>query len=376
MQTPAVAHPLVWSRRSMLKLAGATIAGLATGPLSAAPALPSATGPLRLNFNESAFGPSPKALAAIRDALGEVQRYVGADEADALVAQIADLERVERNQVLVGEVLEALGAHLALSGPSGGEFVYSEPGYTALVDAVAPYGGKVVPVPLDARAGNDLPALAAKVGATTRAVFVVNPHNPSGTLADAAAFRDFVRTVAAKAVVIVDEAYLDYVDDAASRSAAPLVRDGANVIVFRTLSKIHGLAGASIGYALAPPALVAALRQRGIGGAHSINRLSLVAARASLADREHLARVRATVTRERATWHALLDDLGLRRSDSRANFVFFDGGRPQAQASAALLRENVRIARAFPPYDTWLRISIGLPTENDIARAAVRTLFT
>lgn len=366
------------SRRQWLKAGGVLVAGLASSPLALADAqrpAAAASALIRLNYNESAFGPSPKALAAIRDALGGVQRYVGADEADALVRQIATLEKVDPSQVLVGEVLEALGAHLALSGPPGGEFIYSEPGYTALVDAVGPYGGKVVAVPLAASLDNDLGALSAKIGSATRALFVVNPHNPSGTVSDDAAFKRFVRDAAARAVVIVDEAYLDYLDDAAARTTAGLVRDGANVVVFRTLSKIHGLAGAAIGYALAPAPLVAELRRRGVGGAHSLNRLSLAAAQASLADGDYLAGVRRTVIAERAKWEALLDDLTLRRTASRANFVFFDSGRPHADVAAALLAENVRIAREFKPYGTWLRISIGVPPENARARAALRKVL-
>lgn len=367
------------SRRQWLRLGGSALAVAAAAPFvhadSAVQAV-AASSPIRLNFNESAFGPSPKALAAIRGALGDVQRYVGADEVDALIAQIARIENVDPAQVLVGEVLEALGAHLAQSGPAGGEFIYSEPGYTALVDAVAPYGGKVVPVPLDAQWQNDLPAIAKRIGTATRAVFLVNPHNPSGTVTEVAAFKQFITDAAARTLVIVDEAYLDYTDDAATRSAAAFVRERANVIVFRTLSKIHGLAGIAIGYAIGPAALVAELRRRVVGGAHSLNRLSLVAARASLEDHAYLRGVRTTVTAERAQWNAVLDELGLRHSRAVGNFVFFDSTRPHAEVAAALLSDGIRIARAFPPYATWVRISIGLPAENARARAAIRSLLT
>lgn len=362
------------SRRQWLQAGTAVVGGLALTPFAGVDARAAGkpgTGPARLNYNENPFGPSPKALAAIRDALPDIQRYVGADEVDALIAQIAAIERVDPSQVLIGEVLEALGAHLALSAAPGGEFIYSEPGYTALVDAVGPYGGKVVPVPLDAKWENDLPALAAKIGPSTRALFVVNPHNPTATLSDDTAFKSFVGNAAKRTLVIVDEAYLDYNDDAAQRSAVGFVRERANVVVFRTLSKIHGLAGASIGYALGPPALVAELRKRGVGGAHSLNRLSLAAAKASLADGDWIADVRRRTLAERALWSAFLDQHRLRHTRSRANFVFFDSGRPHAEIAPKLLAAGVKIGKAYSGYGNWLRISIGLPAENVLARKAL-----
>lgn len=350
--------------------AGATVADPATAPAAAhAPELP-----LRLDLNESSYGASPRAVAAIQRTLGQVPRYVSAAQARALREQIGRIEGVAAEQVLVGEVLEALGQHLAIRA-GGGDFIYSVPGYGALVEAAAPFGGRAVPVPLDARLHNDLPALAAAVGARTRAVFVVNPHNPSGTLSEGGAFDAFVRQVSQRALVIVDEAYLDYQADAARLTAARLLREGANVAVFRTFGKIHALAGLQIGYAIAPLALARELAAAGVGSAHSLNQLSIAAAAASLDDADHLATVRTQVAGERRQWLALLDRLRLRYAEPAGNFVFFDGGRPHAELAAALLERGVRIARAFPPYGTWLRISIGTPEENAIARHAVAAVL-
>ncbi|AKC88219.1 aspartate aminotransferase [Pseudoxanthomonas suwonensis] len=325
---------------------------------------------MRLNLNESSFGPSPRAVQAIQRALAEVPRYVTADQAQALRAQIGRIEGVAPEQVLVGEVLEALGQHLAIGG-GGGEFVYSVPGYGALVDAAAPFGGRAVEVPLDARLHNDLPGLAAAVGPRTRALFVVNPHNPSGTLSEGGAFDAFLREVSRRTLAIVDEAYLDYRDDAARLTAARLLREGANVVVFRTFGKIHGLAGLQIGYAIAPLPLARELAARGVGSAHGLNQLSVAAAVASLEDTAHVAAVRQAVAAERRQWLALLGRLRLRHAEPAGNFVFFDGGRPHAELAAKLLERGVRVARAFPPYATWLRITIGRPEENAVARRAL-----
>jgi histidinol-phosphate aminotransferase len=350
-----------WIESAALALAAGT---------SAHAAVPHSGPYVRLSLNENPFGPSPLAITAIRGELSSLDRYT-ADRGDALEAQIAALEGVSPDQVILGEILDELGLQLALAGPRGGEFVYSVPGYTALVDAVSPGGGTVVGVPLNDRQENDLPAIAAKLNTRTRAVYVVNPHNPSGTVSDRQAFLDFVRETAKRSLVIVDEAYLEFLPDFPARTAASLTREGANVIVFRTFGKIYGLAGLSIGYAIAPKALAAALKAKGLGSTLELNRLSVAAASASLRDHGYLPRMRTLVTSERDQWNALFATSKLRHADSKGNFVFFETGRPHGEFAAALRSKGVDIGRAFAPLDKWARISIGLPAENALARAAV-----
>lgn len=367
------------SRRRWLQAGGL---GLAAGVLAcagttatvpsaaaAAAAIPS-VGPLRLNLNESSYGPSPKVGVAVQRAFGELPRYVTQDQADALQRQIAAYEGVAPEQVVLGEVLEALGQHLALAGGPG-NFVYSVPGYGALVDAAAPFGGRAVEVPLAADLGNDLPALAAAATDGTRAVYLVNPHNPTGTLSDGTAFDAFVQALSARTLVIVDEAYLDYREDFERLTAVRLLRAGANVVVFRTFGKLHALAGLQIGYALAPRPLADALHARGVGGAHTLNQLSIAAASASLADPDYHAGVRRQVAAERAIWHAWLDTHGLRHSAATASFVFFDSGRPALAVMQSLAARGVVVGRPFPPLDRWLRITLGRPEENQRARQAL-----
>lgn len=368
-----------WLRRSTLAAAALPLASvLPTRMLAAAErggaAVPASAAPagqlIRLDLNESSYGPSPKVAEAVQQAFAQAPRYVSAGQAQALSAQIARLEGVAPEQVIIGEVLEALGQHLALAA-GGGSFIYSVPGYGALVDAAAPFGGRAIEVPLDAQLRNDLPALLAAIQPDTRALFVVNPHNPSGTISPQAAFDDFVETAAQQALVIVDEAYLDYQPDAAARSAVRQLRAGLNVVVFRTLGKIHALAGLQIGYALLPAPLAEALRKRGVGGAHSLNQLSIAAAAASLDDPGHIARVRQQVEQEREAWLSLLRLRGLAFAEPAGNFVFIDTGRPHAEIAAGLLQRGIQIARAFPPYANWIRITIGTAVENTRAKAAL-----
>jgi histidinol-phosphate aminotransferase len=234
-------------------------------------------------------------------------------------------------------------------------------------------GGVGVPVPLNAQYQNDLVALKSKVNAKTRAIYLVNPHNPTGTINDDEAFKSFLRESSQSAVVVVDEAYLEYTSDFDTRSAASLVREGANVVVFRTFDKIHGLAGMPIGYVLAPRSLADALRKEGAGDAEGLGRLNLAAASAALADTAQVVSTREAVAKERSLWLSVLRELNLPHTDSRANFVFFDAGRPQPALAAAMRERGVDIGRAHPPYTNWARITIGLPSENLRAQTALRT---
>lgn len=329
---------------------------------------------IRLSLNENPFGPSPNALQAVKAHLDRLSRYTGNELAD-LTNTIAARENIEPQHIVLGENLDVLGLYLSARGGPGGEFIYSEPGYTALVDAVSPAGGSVVGIALNERIENDLPAIAGKVNAKTRAVYLVNPHNPSGTVSEAAPFIDFVHELSRQTLVIVDEAYLEFTPDFGQRTVAGLVRDGANVAVFRTFSKIYGLAGLTIGYTLAPQELAAALKGIGIGAFFDLNRLSLVAANASLKDTGYVASVRAKVAAEREAWHDLFREKKVRFTESQGNFVFFDAGRPHQGVAAVLAAKGIEIGRPYPPLDSWVRISIGLPDVNAIARQAIADLL-
>ena len=208
----------------------------------------------------------------------------------------------------------------------------------------------------------------------TRAVFLVNPHNPTGTVADAEAFKQFVRDISSQALVIVHEAYLEFADAFQRRTLSSLVQAGDNVIVFRTFAKVYGLAGLDIGFGLLPKRIAQALRKQGLDNPHLFNRLA-VAAAASLADTHYVAAVVSEVARERSIWLDLLRGLKVKATASSGNFVFFETGIPHADFAASLLAKGIDIGRSFPPYDRWARISIGLPAENALARSAVASVL-
>jgi len=364
------------TRRSLLKTSGMAL-GATLLPASALASAAEGTSQqlIHLNLNENAFGPSTTVAGAIQRELPRLSRYGDAAAARSFAEQIAAYERVPVEQVVLGEILGALGLYLGSQGGPGGEFIYSTPGYLALVDAAAHVGGVGVPVPLNESYENDLGALAAKVNAKTRALYLINPHNPTGTVSDDAAFKRFLREVSQRAPVVVDEAYLEYTADFETRSAVSLVREGANVLVFRTFDKIHGLAGLPIGYTLAPRPLADALHQQGLGDAESLGRLNIAAASAALADTGHVRQTRAVTAAERAKWVAVLKDLNLAHTDTHSNFIFFNAGRPQSELAAGMRAKGVDIGRTFPPYTNWARITIGRPEENRIAQQLLREIL-
>ena len=366
------------SRRSLLKHSGAVFGASIMGPKMAGTSLAPLHGEssslrlVRLSLNENPYGPSPHVAEAIQHEFDRLSRYADSQAAQLLAEQIAAYEQVPFEQVVLGEALGFLGLYLSSQGGPGGEFIYSTPGYLALINAAARVGGVRVAVPLNRRYENDLPALSAKMNKRTRAIYLVNPHNPTGTVNDDEEFKRFLLRSSQKAVVIVDEAYLEYTADFSSRSGVSLIRDGANVMVFRTFDKIHALAGLPMGYLIAPRALADALRKQGAGDAESLGRLNIVAASAALRDTDQVERTRKAVAGERAVWLSVLEDLQLSHSEPKANFIFFDAHMPQPELAAALFSQGIDIGRPHPPYANWARITIGLPEENQRTQDALR----
>jgi histidinol-phosphate aminotransferase len=370
-----------FDRRNWMKAIGLATAGAAASRrLFAEPAQAPGSAAVddrlvQLSLNENPFGPAPSVIAALQREFANLCRYTGADFSE-LLQLIAAKEAIPDRQIILGEILEPLGTYLGLQGGPGGEFIYSDPGYTALIDSAVAVGGRGVPVPLNRAMQNDLAAIASKVNQRTRAVFLVNPHNPTGTVNDAEELTRFVRAVSDRTLVIVDEAYLEFADFYAQRTLANAVRAGGNVIVFRTFAKAYGLAGLDIGYGLVPKTIAQALEKQGLNNPHLFNRLAVTAAAASLKDTDYISRVTAKVTRERETWFGVLRELKVNYAASAGNFIFLETGIPHGDFAASLLKSGVDIGRAFPPYDRWARISIGLPQENALAQAAVRKLLS
>ena len=230
---------------------------------AAAEALAGDAGPIRLGANENPSGPGPAAVEALRAALREANRYPGQAQPQ-LVGNLAAHHGVPRDQVLLapgsGEILRA--STLAFTSATR-SLVAASPTFEAPARAAAQAGAPIVAVPVQASGSLDLDAMAAKA-AGAGLFFVCNPNNPTGGASPAAAVVDFVarvRRVSAEAVILIDEAYFEYMDDPAYATAIPLVGRDPRVIVSRTFSKIHDMAGMRVGYAIGQADVVAAVRR-------------------------------------------------------------------------------------------------------------------
>ena len=331
-------------------------------------------GLIKLDGNENPYGPSPAARRAILASAGEAPRY--ADEAiTELTKQLAAHEGVDVSQIVIGtgsgEILRMAGLLAATTTP-GAELVASRPTYEELPVFAGRLGLKVHWVAADADHRHDLPTMRAAVTDLTRLVFVCNPNNPTGAAVTRDALESFIRSVPASCTVIVDEAYMDLVDQPGVATVAGLVKDVPNMIVLRTFSKIHGLAGLRIGYGITPAALAQRFAALSLTWPNSTG---LAAATASFNDHAFLKTTRAALVGDRARVHATLDRMGLKHTNAQGNFVFFDTGAPLKQFQDRMLAAGIKVGRHFDGYDTWARVTIGVHREVDKFLAALpRTL--
>jgi histidinol-phosphate aminotransferase len=327
-------------------------------------------GSVKLASNENPLGPSPRAVAALREAAGRVHRYPDG-HAFALRRKLAGRLAVDDRALVLGngsdELLELLAK--AFLGP-GDEVVYAWPSFAMYPITVQGAGATAVPVPLDAGLAHDLDAMAAAVGSHTRMVFVCNPNNPTGTSVGRAAFDRFAAALPADVVLVVDEAYFEYVQREDFPDALAWLARRPATIVLRTLSKIYGLAGLRVGYGVTDPELAGFLERA--RHPFNLNSLAQAAAVAALDDEEHVARSQENNRRGMAYLVRELAALGIEVTPSDANFVL---ARTGAGVYEPLLREGVivRPMRGFGLPD-HVRVTVGLPEENERLVKALRRL--
>ncbi|HEU4782953.1 MAG TPA: pyridoxal phosphate-dependent aminotransferase [Ktedonobacterales bacterium] len=356
------------------------VAGLpATVPFVAPEALQRQSGRtfrLRLGANESNFGPSPRALAAMREAAGRVNWYCDPDSYE-LRAAVAALHGVATHEIVFGSGIDDLLGLVVRAYLSPGEVAVTSLGaYPTFNYHVAGYGGRLERVPYrDDR--NDLETLAAAAHQHhARIVYLANPDNPTGSWYSAEAIRAFQDALPEGCLLMLDEAYIEF---APADEVLPLDIGDPRIIRLRTFSKAHGMAGARIGYALGPAEMMSAFDR--ITLHFGINRVAQEGALAALADTDYLAHVVAEVARGRDEYAALGRELGLTPLPSRTNFVTFDTGGPaRAKALVAELGQRdvfIRMPGA-PPLDRCIRVTVGTAEERatfaDILRATLPTL--
>lgn len=319
------------------------------------------TDTVKLASNENPLGPSPKAMEALRGALEQVFRYP--DGASfALRAALARHLDVEPDQLVFGcggdEILELLAKTFLRPGD---EVVYGWPSFAMYPIVSRGMGATPVQVPLDADFSYDLPAILSAITPRTRVVMLCNPNNPTGTSFGAAAFAEFVGELPDDVVLLVDEAYYEYVRRSDFPDVIELTRTRPGTIILRTFSKIYGLAGLRIGYGICDRELAGYLERA--RHPFNVNRLAEVAALAALGDLEHVERTREMNDAGANFLTESLEALGCRVWPTDANYLLVEIGPDYYDK---LLHEGVivRPMRGFG-LDAHLRVSIGTPAENE-----------
>jgi histidinol-phosphate aminotransferase len=322
---------------------------------------PETAGPILLNSNENPYGLSPKALAALVAANPIANRYPD-DAEDAMRAAIAKHHGVATEQVVLGcgssEILQM--ADLAFTGP-GRRAVAAEPTFEAVLRFAKVLRAEPVTVSLSPDFRHDLGKMAAACQAGAGLAYVCNPNNPTGTIVSGDELARFAARVPISTTILVDEAYAHFVEDPSFRSALDLIAKQPNVVVARTFSKIYGMAGLRLGYAVGTKERIGEMAKYATFS--NANAAVLAAALASLDDPDLVTRQRGLLNDTRRWLVAEMDRQGRRTIPSHTNFVMVDVGGDVKPVIQAFRDRNILVGRKFPSLPNWLRVTIGTPDE-------------
>ncbi len=320
---------------------------------------------VKLASNENPLGIPASAKAAMQQVLDELARYPDSNGFD-LKSALTKKFGVPADWLTLGngsnDILELAARALVQPGES---VVYSQYSFAVYPLATQAVGARAIVVPAK-DFGHDLDAMAAAIAPDTKLVFIANPNNPTGTFIDGAEIAAFMQKVPAQVVVVLDEAYTEYLPADKRYDALVWVRDYPNLIVSRTFSKAYGLAGLRVGFGIAQPALTDLLNR--IRQPFNVNSLAQAAAVAALGDESYLQKSAAVNAEGYAQLTSAFAQMGIEYVPSFGNFVLFRAGSDDgagARVNLALLKRGI-IVRPVGNYGLpqWLRVSIGLPQEN------------
>jgi histidinol-phosphate aminotransferase len=364
------------TRRTLGRLLGAT-AGAALvdaripSPLRASPAS-DAKGPIRLSANENPYGPCAASLEALGRCGAEASRYPGAIEEEVRSA-LARHHQVDPSQIVLGcgssDVLRMADSAFV---PPGTRIVAAEPTFEAVLNYAKVTRAEAIKVPLTPEYRHDLARMTAACDARTAMVYVCNPNNPTGTIVDSEQLEDFFKRLPPTCIVLVDEAYHHFVEHPRYKSVLELPTRHDNVVVTRTFSKIYGMAGMRLGYAVASASNAERLRQH--ASWDNTSQAALAMGLASLSDANVVATNRRVLNQTRR-W--LCDELVRDRRryiPSETNFVMIDVGGDVLPVREAFRERGIQVGRKFPSMPNWLRVSIGKPEEMEAFVAAFRAI--
>jgi histidinol-phosphate aminotransferase len=319
---------------------------------------------IKLASNENPLGPSPRAVEAIRQSLHRVSFYPDGS-GYYLREKLAARHNVERDQIILGagstDLIELAAKTFVTPGD---EVLLSESSFYIYEIAGREMGGSLVKIPMRDLTC-DLEAIARAVSARTKLVYLGNPNNPTGTMFTASAFARFLDAVPPRVLVVLDEAYFQYVGRSDYSRSIEEVLAGRNLLVLRTFSKVYGLAGLRIGYGIGHPELIAALNR--IRSPFNASLVAQAGALAALDDHEHVSRSVESNLREMQFLSRELESLGVCYTPSEANFLLVDTGRDCEDDFRRLLHEGV-IVRPMKLYGfpARLRVTVGRRRDNEI----------
>ena len=317
---------------------------------------------VKLASNENPYGPSPKAIEAVSGQALSLHRYPDPRGHD-LRAALASHHGITPDELCLGngsnELIDLICRVFARRGEHA---IFGHPSFPCYRIGSIAQELDFTPVPLRAHLQWNVDDLLAAVTPSTKLVFVSNPNNPTGAYLPRAELARLLTALPSRVLAVVDEAYVEYADADDFTAATELRATRDRLAILRTFSKAYGLAALRVGYLIGPPALVDDLNR--LRAPFNVGTPGQVAALAALEDQAHLrATVGATIA-DRAKLTGALEGLGLAVSPSQANFVLVDLGQPGRVIYEALLREGIIVRPMPPPLDTWVRVTVGLPDEN------------
>jgi histidinol-phosphate aminotransferase len=334
--------------------------------------VPTPENPLRLGTNENPYGVSRAARNAIIDMFDTAHHY-GAGRRMELTQVLADMEGVSPENITFsagsGEILKTLGLMTAFEG---GRVLTADPTYHDLTRSAERFGVPVTRVPVDETMTIDLDALKAAYTDDVSIIYLVNPNNPLPTIMHKDKLREFCLEMSQKCMVFIDEAYHEYVQNPDYETMVPLAASNENIMVARTASKIHGFAGVRLGIAYASETLIRKLRDYMTG---STNQLAIAGAAASYKDTETQDFCRRKNQEALAITYALFDKHNVNYVKSNSNFVFFETGIDANEVRQIFRDKGIIVARTFPPFLTWCRVSMGKPEDMEYFAKVYEELF-
>jgi histidinol-phosphate aminotransferase len=369
----------LFSRRNFSRSLGQSLAlAFATarwrGALGASERKPPTGTPIRLNYNENPYGPSPLALEALALSGPVAARYPDQTR-EQLAAALASYHRVAPENILVGcgstEILRA--ADMAFLQP-GQNIVAAEPTFEAVLEYAGVAHAKAVKIPLTTDHRHDLPRMAGACTSKTGIVYVCNPNNPTGTIVSRGELEEFVSRIPPTTLILMDEAYFHFVEDHAYSSVVGWFSKHPNLIVARTFSKVYGLAGMRLGYALGTSEAIAVMRKQILDD--NVNAAVIPAALAGLADTGYVACCRDRLNSSRRWLADQLTKGGWQFVPSEANFLMIDTGADVKPLLTQLEARGIVVGRRFPSLRNFLRVSIGTLQEMESFFAAFREVVT